>query len=253
MDAIVILVVLGPVAVVIAALVGVLWRERRNAHDSRIALVAGGVLTFWAVAATVLAYRGVFQIQNVAGAPAVGINLAVVFVMLAAGLIFSASLRGLLTRQASLIRLHLWRLEGFVFLALMMTGHLPALFAVPAGVGDVLIAVTAPWVARTLTAPGGIRRAVLWNLLGMADLVVAVGLGIMTSPGPANVFHTTPTSEVMTTFPMVLVPAFLVPLAFTLHVVSLWQLRFGAWRREAGAQRLSVRGGAAGTPVSVHR
>lgn len=239
MDAILILVVLGPLAFVIAALVGVLWRERRSAYDSCVALVAGSVLTLWAVATTVLAYRGVFQIQDVAGVPAVGINLVVVFAALAAGLIFSASLRGLLTRQTSLIRLHLWRLVGLVFLALMLRGQLPALFAVPAGLGDILIAVTAPWVARTLAAPGGRRRAVIWNLLGMADLVVAVGLGIMTSPGPANVFLTTPTSEVMTTFPMVLVPAFLVPLAFTLHVVSLWQLRFGAWRRETGPQRLS--------------
>jgi hypothetical protein len=253
MDAILILVVLGLVAVVVAALVAVFWHERRSAHDSSVALVAGSVLTLWAVVATLLAYRGVFQIQDVAGAPAVGINLVVVWAMLAAGLIFSASLRGLLTRQTSLIRLHLWRLVGLVFLALMMRGQLPALFAVPAGLGDILIAMTAPWVARTLDARGGRRRALIWNLLGMADLVVAVGLGIMTSPGPANVFHTTPTSEVMTTFPMVLVPAFLVPLAFTLHVVSLWQLRFGAWRRETGAQRLSVRGGAAGAPASVHR
>jgi hypothetical protein len=240
MDAIVILVVLGPVAVVIAALVGVLWRERRSAHDSRIVLVAGSVLSLWAVIAAVLASRGVFRLQDVLGVPAVGINLVVVFAVLAAGLIFSTSLRGLLTRQTSLIRLHLWRLEGLVFLALMMTGHLPGLFAIPAGVGDVLIAVTAPWVARTLTAPGGVRRAVLWNLLGMLDLVVAVSLGVMTSPGPTQVFETTPTSAYIATFPLVLVPTFLVPLALTLHVVSLWQLLFGAWRREGPAAAPAV-------------
>ena len=59
----------------------------------------------------------------------------------------------------------------------------------------------------------------------MADLIVAVGLGIMTSPGPTQVFETVPTSEFMTHFPMALVPTFLVPLAFMLHVMSVWQLR----------------------------
>jgi hypothetical protein len=63
----------------------------------------------------------------------------------------------------------------------------------------------------------------------MADLVVAVGLGVMTSPGPAHVFLTTPTSELATQFPLALVPTFLVPLAFILHVVSLWQLLGNTW------------------------
>jgi hypothetical protein len=30
-------------------------------------------------------------------------------------------------------------------------------------------------------------------------------------------------------FPLVLVPTFLVPLAFVLHVISLWQLLGGPW------------------------
>jgi hypothetical protein len=44
-------------------------------------------------------------------------------------------------------------------------------------------------------------------------------------------FHTVPSSELVTHFPLVLVPTFLVPLAFTLHIVSLAQLVGGAWAR----------------------
>ncbi len=86
-------------------------------------------------------------------------------------------------------------------------------------------------VARALTDERRRRvlRAIVFTLFGMADLVVAVGLGVMTSPGAAQVFYTTPTSELATRFPLVLVPAFLVPLAFVLHVVSLWQLLGGPW------------------------
>ncbi len=45
-------------------------------------------------------------------------------------------------------------------------------------------------------------------------------------------FHTTPTPEVLTRFPLALVPGFLVPLAFMVHFVSLWQLRRDRWRSE---------------------
>ena len=223
------LVVLGPTAVVVAALFLVLWRERTSARDVRIAHLSGGVLVVWAVVTTVLASRGFFQPQDAESAPPVGINLVVVLSVLAASLVTSASLRRLLTRQANLIRLHLWRLVGIVFLVLMVRGQMPALWALPAGIGDILIAATAPWIAGQVDSPRGKRRAIAWNLLGISDLVVAVGLGIMTSPGPTQVFDTVPTSELITRFPLALVPTFLVPLAFTLHVVSLWQLLGGTW------------------------
>jgi hypothetical protein len=228
-DTLLTLVILGPTAVVVAALFVVLWRERTSAHDARTAILAGAVLSLWAVVATVLAYRGVFQPHELESVPPVGFNLIVVLSVLFVSLATSASLRRLLTRQASLIRLHLWRLVGVVFLVLMMRGRVPALWALPAGIGDILVGATAPWVARDVDTPRGRRRAVIFNLFGMADLIVAVGLGTMMSPGATQVLKTVPTTEFMTLFPMALVPTFLVPLAFTLHVVSLWQLLGRAW------------------------
>lgn len=223
------LIVLGLTATVVATLLLVLWREQTSARDARIALVSGGVLSLWAVVATTLAYRGVFEPQVLESFPPVGINLVVVLSVLFLSLAASVALRRLLTRQEHLIRLHLWRLVGVVFLLLMVRGQVPALWALPAGIGDILVGVTAPWIARHVHTPHGSRRAVIWNLFGMADLIVAVGLGMMTSPGPTQVFQTVPTSELMAHFPLALVPTFLVPLAFVLHVTSLWQLLGGTW------------------------
>ena len=112
---------------------------------------------------------------------------------------------------------------------LMAGGQMPALWALPAGIGDVIVGAMSPWIAARVGTSQGRRDAIIFNLFGMADLVVAVGLGIMTSPGPAQVFHTIPTSELATRFPLALVPTFLVPLAFALHVISLWQLLGGKW------------------------
>jgi hypothetical protein len=221
--------VLLPPALVVVALFAVLWRERRSGRDARVALASGIVLAGWAIAATVLARRGFFQLPRGASVPPAGINLAVALLALTLVLSVSGSLRRLLRNQANLIRLHVWRLEGLVFLALMLQGRVPALWALPAGLGDVFVGATAPWVARTLERPGGRRRAIAWTLFGMADLVVAVALGVMTNPGPTQVFHTVPNAELLTHYPLALVPGFLVPLAFTLHVVSLLQLWRGPW------------------------
>ena len=229
-------IVLGLTALVVAAVIFLLWGERTSTRDATIALVSGGVLSLWAVVATTLAYRGVFEPQAAESFPPVGTNLVVVLSVLFLSLITSVSLRRLLTRQSQLIRLHVWRLVGIVFLLLMVSGQVPALWALPAGIGDILVGVTAPWVAHDVETRRGKRRAVIWNLFGLSDLVVAVGLGIMTSPGPTQVFQTVPTSELMAHFPLALVPTFLVPLAFVLHVVSLWQLVAGAWGADpAGA------------------
>lgn len=228
-DILLTLVVLGSTAVVVAAMFLVLWRARTSAHAARIAILTGAALSLWAVVASVLAYRGTFHPRDLESAPPVGIQLIVVLSLIFVSLTASTSLRRLLTRQSSLVRLHLWRLVGILFLVLMLRGQVPALWALPAGIGDILVGVTAPWVARDVDTPRGRRRATIWNLFGLADLIVAVGLGIMTSPGPTQVFRTAPTTEFMTLFPMALVPTFLVPLAVTLHVVSLWQLRGRTW------------------------
>jgi hypothetical protein len=214
-----------PTALVVIALVGVMWRERMSARSAWIAGLSGLVLAAWAITTAVLASSGFYQPADIHSPPPVGIQLATALVILSACLWFSPTLRELLRHRKNLIRLNVWRLEGALFLALMFTGQLPALWAIPAGVGDVLIGAAAFPVAARLDAPGGRRRAIVFNLLGLLDLVVAIGLGITASPGPAQLFHTSPNAELLTRFPLALVPGFLVPLAFTVHFVSLWQLR----------------------------
>jgi hypothetical protein len=221
--------VIAPTAVVIAALFMVLWHESASARQSAVAIICGIVLLAWAVTAAILAYRGYLRPPDAQSVPPIGIVLAVVFFWLFFSLTISRSLRSLLTNQKNVIWLNVWRLEGIVFLILMVKGQMPALWALPAGIGDIIVGVTAPWIARSVNTANGRRRAIVFNLFGLLDLIVAVGLGIMTNPGRLHVFHTIPTSELLTDFPLALVPTFLVPLAFALHVVSLLQLFGRSW------------------------
>src|SRR5580693_7033817 len=82
---------------------------------------------------------------------------------------------------------HLFRVEGVVFLIMMALGHLPALFALPAGLGDIAAGIAAPLVAYRLARGTG-RRAALWhNAFGITDLVVALTLGALTGFQLVNV------------------------------------------------------------------
>jgi hypothetical protein len=101
--------VLTPTALVVVAVFIILWRERTTEHSARIAVASGVVITIWALCSSVLSYRGFFRPSSAESFPPIGVNLIVVFVILAASLIMSPTLRGLLTKQSDLIRLHVWR------------------------------------------------------------------------------------------------------------------------------------------------
>jgi hypothetical protein len=228
--------VIVPTAAVVVAMVYVMWSARTSARTAQVAIVASAVLAAWGVLTTVLAISGAYLPPDVASPPPVGVELAISLAVLALFLVASPSLRSLLTNQRHLLRLNVWRLVGAVFLALMFTGQAPVLWALPSGVGDVVVGSTAFWVASRLDRPGGRGLAVAFNIFGLCDLVVAIGLGVTTNPGPAQLFHTTPTAEIMTRFPMAVVPTYLVPLAFVLHIVSLWQLLGRPWGRPANGR-----------------
>ena len=119
-----------------------------------------------------------------------------------------------------------WRLGGYMFLILYSYGYLPGYFAWPAAIGDMFIGATAPLLLPRINRAGFLqsRVFVLWNVLGILDLVVAVGIGGLGSllvPNAAGVFPTT----IMSELPLVLVPAFFVPVFVVLHVIALLQAK----------------------------
>ena len=120
-----------------------------------------------------------------------------------------------------------WRAGGLVFLAFHTFGLLPGLFAWPAGLGDIAIGLTAPWVALALARRPTFarsRRFAIWNMLGILDLVIAVSTGVLSSgfvPGFVDGITTAP----MARLPLVLIPAYLVPLFIMLHWGALLQAR----------------------------
>ena len=131
-----------------------------------------------------------------------------------------------------------FRIGGGIFLVLWADGRLPWQFALPAGIGDVTTGFFAVVVAASLAqkAAGARRAAYAWSLFGIGDLVVAIAMGAMTSPGRAHLFALAAPNLLISSYPLVMIPTFPVPLALMLHGLVLWRLR----RKTAVTHRLAV-------------
>jgi hypothetical protein len=116
---------------------------------------------------------------------------------------------------------HSFRVAEVAFLIYLALGHLPALFALPAGLGDIATAIAAPFAARRLARGTGHRTALWFNAFGITDLVVALTLGALTGFQLINV---TPSGAPLTALPLALVPTAGVPLLFALHITSMFTL-----------------------------
>ena len=119
--------------------------------------------------------------------------------------------------QKWLVTAQVYRALGLIFLLLYATGKLPGPFALPAGIGDVTVGVLAPFVGAST-----LKR---WNLLGLADLGVALTTGMLTSPSPIQLLAFDHPNTLISAFPLVMIPVFAVPLSILLHLASLAKLR----------------------------
>jgi hypothetical protein len=134
---------------------------------------------------------------------------------------------------AVLTAVHVWRIEGAVFIALWAVGRLPGPFALLAGIGDMTIGFTAPLVAWAFRR-GKISSGAFvgWQIAGIADLVIAVATGALSSNSKFGLAAHGVTSRMMGLLPMSLIPTFGVPLMVILHLVCIAQVR-----AKAGAPR----------------
>ena len=127
-----------------------------------------------------------------------------------------------------LIGLNVGRVLAVLFLLLEVEGRLAGPFPFFAAWGDIITGVVAIPMMRLATTTGAWRTTAIaaWDLFGIADLVLAITLGVMSAEGsPLQVFHTAPGSEAMQHLPWSFVPTVLVPLWLVLHAIIWVQLR----------------------------
>jgi len=127
-----------------------------------------------------------------------------------------------------LILLHSWRMVGMGFVFLYFHDRLPAMFALPAGLGDAMAAMGAVFLGIALYERASTvsrTRVFIWNAFGLIDFVIAVSLGVMTRTGEIFHFSGSVGSEIMGTFPLALIPGFAVPFYVITHLIIYAKLR----------------------------
>jgi hypothetical protein len=207
------------------------WPDPQRISTTRTAAV---VLTGWFAIAAGLSWLGAYQAAS-DGVPTIQYGIAAP-ILVGVLLLWRSPFVGRIldaVPQSWIIGVQFYRALGLIFLVLYAGGMLPGLFAWPAGVGDIAVGVLALLVAWRVAAHPQAHAADVqaWNLFGIADLAVAVGTGFLTSPSLLQMFAFDNPNEIVSAYPLALIPVFLVPLSILLHVASLMKL----WRQPAGS------------------
>lgn len=211
----------------------------KNSNTLHFGKLTAGLIAAWFIFS--LSASAFLWFKNDANRIGIAVGVAAVVPIVVFALWFAASEKfrefALSLNPQILTSVQTWRIVGFTFLLLESRGGLPAIFALPAGYGDMFIGATATLVAWKLANPARRNSFILWQMLGMADLITAVSLGttarLLGPDGPSMV--------AMTVLPLSLIPTFLVPLFFILHVICIAQAR--AWKgasRHTGANITAV-------------
>jgi len=109
------------------------------------------------------------------------------------GFLLSAAFRrfvhSLVGDPFSITAIQIYRVFG-VSMAIQALRHaLPTVFGLPAGFGDLFIGVTAGLAAASWSSGTRNGKAVfvLWNLLGILDLIIAISTGVLAAVTPYHV------------------------------------------------------------------
>lgn len=119
----------------------------------------------------------------------------------------------------ALILLHVTRFVGLYFIVLSRRGLLPYDFAVPGGIGDIIVATLALIVVFAPLADASRARAIrIWNVIGLIDIALVV-----LTAARLNLANPLQMSA-MTSLPLSLLPTFLVPLLIATHIIIYTRL-----------------------------
>ena len=206
---------------------------------TRAGYVVTALIAAWFGAVLAASLTGTFEVPAGELPLPILTALAIPLALFATGYRFLPSFRDFVLHLdlRPLILLHAFRTVGAGFLLLAAFDVLPLAFSIPAGVGDLIAAAGALVVGVALYTPRGLSRRWLtrWNSFGIADFIVAVATGTLSGTGGLLHFNGSVSSDAMGSFPLVLIPAFFVPLFLITHLIVLIHLRT-QWR---GVSRIS--------------
>ena len=198
--------------------------ERPTARRLRTVRLVGLGLGLWLLLTGAAAARGVFLRFNALPPP---IAFAIVPAIAAAFVVGSSRAARVVADAVPgrwIVALQSFRIVVEIILWRLAVHHaLPEVMTWNGRNFDVVTGLTAPLVAYLGFADGRSRRTLLtlWNVAGLLLVTNVFVHGMLSAPTPFRVLVTDPPNTVIGQLPFVWLPAFVVPIAYFLHIVSL--------------------------------
>ena len=210
-----------------AALVGVLLGFSPARQSTKIALAAAAAL--WGMIVVTIAGFGLGAPGAAGPVPIPVVAFAVFFALLFTAWGARPQFRDALLSVPlpALVAVNVGRVAGILMAISAAQGRISAPFGPAAGWGDALTgALAIPVAVIAATRPKNRGWVFAWNLLGAADLIDAMTLGALSTPGtPFRVFTEGPGAGAMGTLPWIIIPTMLVPFLFLIHLTIAVKIR----------------------------
>lgn len=196
------------------------WAEQKKKNILSRVLIG---LLLWGIVVSVASLSGYtsnFDIFPLNVMPMLILPLLTTIVLL-----FTADMKIVVTHLNSKVitRLQVFRVFVEIILwALFVQNLVPEQMTFEGRNFDILVGITAIIAARFFI--NNRIGMIAWNLFGLVLLINIVAIALLSMPTPFRVFHNEPANVIVTQFPYVLLPTFLVPLAYILHFISLKKL-----------------------------
>jgi hypothetical protein len=121
------------------------------------------------------------------------------------------------SKLENLVKLHIFRVIGVFFIILAFYDSLPKTFALIAGCGDMIAAITSIFVAKAIQNknPNAKKITLIWNVFGLIDILfTAIAANVLTKisidTGSMGV-------DTLASWPFCIIPAFAPPIIIFLH------------------------------------
>lgn len=182
----------------------------------------------WLVFVSVLSINGYFSNFEVFP-PRIMVVLFVPLITLIWTLLLSTTTRELLPFISGSVLVNLQVFRFFVEILLWMLfiqNLLPIQMTFEGRNFDIIAGITGPIVAYMAYNKNVISKkgVIIWNIVCLGLLINIVVTAILSIPTPFRYFLNEPANTIVAEFPIIWLPAFLVPLAYSLHFLSLRKL-----------------------------
>jgi hypothetical protein len=189
------------------------------------------VQNFWVAAVLTLwfSFTAYAQVQTVGRVPGALFGILLPVLLGSGFLIWNKAVNSVLLRMSvvPIIALHVTRLAGGLFIPLAWDERLSKPFGYIAGGGDVLAALFAiPMAVIAWSGKADWAKWLLaWNVFGIADFILAIGLGIASQPNsPLQILTSSPGTAILGELPWRFIPSYFVPLYILTHVALFVRL-----------------------------